>query len=82
MHKVVIKHSTVTGIHQTKIASCEEVVLQVVRDDSIPDIDPHCMKVMFPLTVPAGILTKVTQKSRPKSTTRPTCSKMSGKEGW
>lgn len=65
MNKVVIINSTVTGIHQTNIGSCEEVVLKVVKDDSIPNIDPHCMKVMFPETVSVEILNKVTWPKNP-----------------
>ena len=42
MSKVVIIKSTVTSIHRTKVSSCEEVVMEVVRDDSIPGIDPYC----------------------------------------
>ena len=47
MEKVVIRSSTITGIHRTKVSSCEEIVLSVVKDDSIPGIDPYCMKVVF-----------------------------------
>ena len=65
MSQIVIKYSTITGIHRTNISSCQEVTLDVVKDDSIPHIDPHCMKVMFPSTVPAELMNKVTWPRNP-----------------
>ena len=60
MLKVVMAKSTVTGIHRTKVSSCEEVVLQVVKDDSIPGVNPYCTKVMFPSSVANNIMDLVT----------------------
>ena len=61
MAKIVIKFSTITGIHCTNnVSSCEEVTLFVVRDDSIPEIDPDCMKVMFLETVASSLPDNVT----------------------
>ena len=37
-----------TQIHRTKVGSHEAVALHVVPDNSIPHIDPKCMKVVFP----------------------------------
>ena len=66
MAKIVIKYSTITGIHRTKVSSCEEVTLMVVRDDSIPHIDKDCMKVMFPETVANVLLDNVTWPKNPQ----------------
>ena len=65
MSKVVIKCSTVTGIHRTNVSSCEEVTLLVLKDDTIPHIDPDCMKVVFPATVPSAIMDNVTWPKNP-----------------
>ena len=65
MEKIVIKFSTIRGIHRTKVSSCEEVTLLVERDDSIPHIDKDCMKVMFPAAVPMHLLDNVTWPKNP-----------------
>ena len=55
MAVVTIKSSSVTGIHRTKVSSHEDVTLLVHEDNSIPHIDPQCMKVMFPMHVDAQL---------------------------
>ena len=48
---IKIKNSIVTGIHRTKVASHEDIALNVEKDDTIQHIDPDCMKVVFPTEV-------------------------------
>lgn len=67
MPKIVIQFSTITGIHRTKVSSCEEVTLLVEKDDSIPHIDKECMKVIFPDQVPNELLDNVTWPKNPKN---------------
>ena len=45
---ITIRNSVVTGIHRTKVGGHEAIALEVVKDDSVPHIDPDCVKVMFP----------------------------------
>ena len=49
-----------TQIHRTKVGSHEAVALHVVPDNSIPHIDPKCMKVVFPTEVASSLLKEVT----------------------
>ena len=70
MSKVVIKCSTVTGIHRTNVSSCEEVTLLVLKDNSIPHIDPDCMKVVFPTTVPTSLTPMINELKMKQSKSR------------
>ena len=47
MSLVVVKNSVITGVHRTKVGSHKTVALIVEADNSIPHIDPECMKVCF-----------------------------------
>ena len=58
MDAIVIK-STITGIHKTKMSSHEEISLRVEEFNGIPQIDPDCMRVMFPIKVDAALLDEV-----------------------
>ena len=62
---IVIRYSTITGIHRTKVSSHESINLDVEMDNSIPDIDPMCMKVVFPANVPAAFRDEVTWPKNP-----------------
>ena len=62
---IVIRYSTITGIHRTKVSSQESIYLDVEMDNSIPDIDPMCMKVVFPANVPAAFRDEVTWPKNP-----------------
>ena len=64
---IVIKNSTIAGIHKTKVSSHEDIALNVVADDSISHIDPDCMQVVFPLRdeVPAALLEEITYPKNP-----------------
>ena len=62
---IVIKSSCITGIHRTMVASHEDISLQVEKDDTIPHIDPQCMRVMFPMTVDPGLRNEITWPKNP-----------------
>ena len=63
---IVMKFSSVTGIHKTLVSSHKDVVLAVEMDNSIPHIDPECMRVMFPTTVPSSLMGEVMWPKNPK----------------
>ena len=65
MNRIVIK-STITGIHKTKISSHEDVNMRVEEYNGIPDIDPDCMRVMFPSNVDAALLDEVVWLKNPQ----------------
>ena len=44
----VVIQSVVSGIHRTKVGAHKDIPLIMENDDSIPDIDPHCIMLMFP----------------------------------
>lgn len=67
MAVVTIKSSSVTGIHRTKVSSHEDVTLLVHEDNSIPHIDPQCMKVMFPMHVDAQLREEIVWPKNPKN---------------
>ena len=63
---IVIKFPSVTGIHKTLVSSHKDVVLAVEMDNLILHIDPECMRVMFPTTVPSSLMGEVTWPKNPK----------------
>lgn len=60
MNTTVVIRSSITGIHRTKVSSHKDITLAVERDDSVHHIDPQCMKVMFPDTVPDELKNEIT----------------------
>ena len=62
---IMIRYSTITGIHRTKVSSHESTNLDVEMDNSISHIDPMCMKVVFPANVPAALRDEVTWPKNP-----------------
>ena len=65
-NKIVIECSVVTGIHITGVGSHEALALAVEKDDSIPHIDPMCMKVVCPNKVDECFLKAVTYPKNPQ----------------
>ena len=49
------------------VSSHEAVVLSVEVDDTVRHIDPQCMRVMFPSTVSADLLTEITWPKNPRN---------------
>ena len=62
---ISIRKSTVTGIHHMKVGPHAAVILDVTPNNSIPHIDPKCMKVVFPTAVHRSLLKEITYPKNP-----------------
>ena len=61
---IVIKCSTITGLHRNNVSAHEAIDLHVM-DDSIQHIGPMCMKVTFPRSVPEELKCEMTWPKNP-----------------